>query len=912
MKKYFLCVLVLCSLLLNAKQTEVYIQPNLILKYDEQKWPTYSDYYLNHDAMLSDNNELLSNILNKNFPVHYSIGNNKYICYDGYLISDSLAQNRLQIKKIEDVPTKYNNPTSINYYYINKEMYSTTIVDRIDDAQNKQYKQFAVFHYPIVTQKNSTKENVNDTYLAYYFEGKTVYAIHGVFTKNANDAKVDFYEILDNIEFTTPEKYDKKTGMPISIKEVDVLIAEAKNKLHSLLSDYLQINKNNTPIPNQIKARNFAKLLEYTYGTNQNTDNSQNETNENLEEKIENLIELIKSDLESAKSQIYVDSLENMYARISVANNSEYLYDSYAYAAEDYSRLSEFTTQARYLKYDSLPFVEIKKYINGYLPSIVDSAVNETIKQYNDDTAATSQFYTICNKIYDAIKQQKPQEDIDDLIYEFKSIEKGKYTYEELYGKSADWKNIFLQTGEIGTQLEYLITGTLEDNAVQFTAKKNLNGFKELEQNATIEDYFEFIDKPLIKNNIITNYFLKNHTISESRIEDINTLSKYIDEKILKDPIKTYALEKIKNTNRYQSMDLEEQIFSKSEPKTHWYVAYLYHTDILNEKISDSVLLVGFRLNENRTLYVYQKFLKTNNTNKLEYNIEAMKVDENKNYLLLYESEVEKIEESDLNENNMIEYAYPPRKDGYDRVQILNYRAINNQHATVELPKRLLDNYKNVYRHCAYEQTGCGDKATYDFTRGELIKENSESQKTKVESALEKNILALERKVEILDSLSWEYDDNTIDNYTDILLKKSYNSYVAFLQYANELDSMRNVDMANKYYAKIDAENAKIDNLQDFLYDLEDAKETEIKAADVLLFSDLIFEDIDGNGTNEILLLGVSNGDLVYYDVYTINNNNVEKYKNQNAKKQILNTIACKSFLKYSKRMRFEEYEIEY
>jgi hypothetical protein len=892
MKKYFLCVLVLCSLLLNAKQTEVYIQPNLILKYDEQKWPTYNNYYINHDVFFNNDNELLGRVLNDDYQVHGSIVSNKYICYDSYLISDSLEKNRLQINKIENVPTKYNNPTNINYYFIKKELYNTSIVNKVDEAYNKQYKQFAVFHYPNVTQKSTTNKVINNFFLAYYFEGKTVYAIQGAFEKNTNEAKADFYEILDNIEFTTPERYDKNTVMPISNKEVDMLLAEMKNKLHDIVYSFLEINTDNTPYQKQINARTFAKLLEYKYGSSQGANDNKIGSKVNIDEQIARLEEYIKLNINSSKIHIYIDSLENLYSQINVPEHDYGYYDDGYNVAFD-----AFTTDSKYLQYDSIPFASIKKYINEYLPSIIDTIVNRNVRNYYNDTFEIHRIYNFCNAIYDARKQNKPQEEIDDLMLEFNEAYKVQYKYtDRISNNDINWSDMFLGS-EVGRQLENLIRGALDDYAQQFTATKFVNDYKELQKNVSIEDYLEFTDNPFVKNNLLTNYVMQNYNTEESKFYLVDRINKYIDEKILKDPIKTYSFEEIFDIN---SMHLnEEQIFNRTEPQTHWYVAHLYDSDNLSTRIKDSVLLVSFRLNENRVLFCNYKFIKINNTKNLEFNIiNRFKIDENKNYIQLYEYG-KKIDENNYDEISIVpDYIQKIEKSSI-RIHLLNYKAINNSYATIELPKKLFGNYKYVYSNCSYNQVGCGDKAIFNFREGDLIVDDIQNSKSEAYKSIEKNIQTLERKVDVLDSMALEFDDNTQEKYTEILLKKSYNNYLEFLRYANELDSMRTVDLEDKYYSKIDVERAKIIKLRDLLYKLED--EQKIDAKEVISFSDAVFEDLDYDGNIEAIVLGASNGDLIYYDAYTIKNNQVEKYKNQNTKKQIQNTTACKSFLKFSK-----------
>lgn len=901
MKKYFLSVLVLCSLLLNAKQIEVYIQPNLILKYDEQKWPTYNNYYINHDVFFNNDNELLGRVLNDDYQVHSSIVSNKYICYDSYLISDSLEKNRLQIIKIENVPTKYNNPTNINYYFIKKELYNTSIVNKVDEAYNKQYKQFAVFHYPNVTQKSITNKVINNFFLAYYFEGKTVYAIQGAFEKNTSDAKNDFYEILDNIEFTTTEKYDNKAVMPISRKEVDVLIADVKNKLHDIVYSFLEINTDNTPYQKQINARTFAKLLEYKYGSSQGANGNKIGSKVNIDEQIARLEEYIKTNINSSKIQTYIDSLENLYSQI---NKPE---DNYNYYDEGYNvAFDAFTTDSKYLQYDSIPFASIKKYINEYLPSIIDTIVNRNVRKYYNDTFEIHRIYNFCNAIYDARKQNKPQEEIDDLMLEFSEATKDQYKYtDRISNNDINWSDMFLGS-EVGRQLENLIRGALDDYAHQFTATKFVNDYKELQKNVSIEDYLEFTDNPFIKNNLLTNYAMHNYNTDESRVYLVDRINKYIDEKILKDPIKTFSIEEIRDINSIYFN--EEQIFNRTEPQTHWYVAHLYDSDNLSTRIKDSVLLVSFRLNENRVLFYNYKFIKINNTKNLEFDIiNRFKIDENKNYIQLYEYG-KKIDENNYDEISIVpDYIQKIEKSSI-RIHLLNYKAINSSYATIELPKKLFGNYKYVYSNCSYNQVGCGDKAIFNFREGDLIVDDIQNAKSEAYKSIEKNIQTLEKKVDVLDSMALEFDDNTLEKYTEILLKKSYNNYLEFLRYANELDSMRTVDLEDKYYSKIDVERAKIIKLRDLLYKLED--EQKIDAKEVISFSDAVFEDLDNDGNIEAIVLGASNGELIYYDVYTIKNNQVEKYKNQNTKKQIQNTTACKSFLKFSKIVNREVEEV--
>ena len=112
---------------------------------------------------------------------------------------------------------------------------------------------------------------------------------------------------------------------------------------------------------------------------------------------------------------------------------------------------------------------------------------------------------------------------------------------------------------EVGRQLENLIRGALDDYAQQFTATKFVNDYKELQKNVSIEDYLEFTDNPFVKNNLLTNYVMQNYNTEESKFYLVDRINKYIDEKILKDPIKTYSFEEIFDIN---SMHLnEEQIY---------------------------------------------------------------------------------------------------------------------------------------------------------------------------------------------------------------------------------------------------------------------------------------------------------------------------------------------------------------
>ena len=386
---------------------------------------------------------------------------------------------------------------------------------------------------------------------------------------------------------------------------------------------------------------------------------------------------------------------------------------------------------------------------------------------------------------------------------------------------------------------------------------------KLIKGNFTLNDYFSFLTQfKHPKNNIFSTI----NTFSSNSYDFENVTDEFVEKKLNATVFKNYKIENL----RYLSYEKTKP--GNDAPITDfWFVAKVATADTSNH---DGVLL--------------KVSLKNNN-----YQITSTLI---KNYFskgYYYSNEIS------FPDNIQQQYVI---LENYNTKYIGLRNNIQADWIPLKIPDEIYKNYTIITKNCSFVQNGCGEGSTYEMTKGDH--EDIFNSKNDMLQKLYKLKESYTDKKEAVLIDYYKTHDSTINEISYKIDHLKFPSYLDFIALTDTIGIA--LDLQNQSYFEKYFKYVNQYSLYNQIYNQLLKKEKR------LYVSNFVFDDLDGDGNMEIIVMAVSDGKLIYYDIYTNNKSEIKKYNNPNAEVQLKNTIVYKEFIKLSLKKQNSYYNLNF